>query len=328
MIYVWIIEDKLAQGPFPNYSMLSDYSKLFNAFVVLVMPHEIPGGPEYYLGLLNSYGLEVYYAPTPDFHPVDLLVLHDISLFIDNVLERSGKVYVHCLGGIGRSGTVTSAYLIYLGKSLFDAVNTVRSKVAGAVEVFGQWKILEDYYALYNNVDKSILNTLLKLYKNLVGETGLRHVSKIIQLSIELAEALGIDIEFSDLVITSFLYGIMYEDKNIVRLVKEYLGKKISEKTIDNAKMLLENVLVDNTRLSYLSEQALLLYLARILDYYRDQRVVVTDYSSVGDKILITLYCDYDCSKLIEITRPIMGEFEKRKGRRISLVEQSYLESI
>ncbi|GEM_PF-638340 len=329
MIYVWIIENKLAQGPFPSYSLINDYARIFDAFVVLVMPHEIPGGLNYYLELLSSYGLEVYYAPTPDLHPVELLVLHDISLFIDNIINnRGGKVFVHCMGGIGRSGTVTAAYLIYSGKSFLDAINTVRSKVVGAVEVFGQWRILEDYYILYRNVSKSMLDTIVKFHRAFTEENSLKHVSKIIQLSIELAGTLNTSIQYDNLILISFLYEILRENKNKINLFKEYLGKPINKKIVDDATVLLENVSSGSIKFDELEDQVLLMYLSVILDYYRDQRVVVTDHSIMGDKIVITLYCDYDCSKLIEMSEPIIREFEKRKGIRITLVGQSYMESI
>ncbi len=329
MIYVWIIENKLAQGPFPSYSLLNKYAEVFDAFVVLLMPHEIPGGPSYYLDLLNSYGLEVYYAPTPDLHPVDLLVLHDISMFIDNIVNRrGGKVFVHCMGGIGRSGTVTAAYLIYSGKSFLDAINIIRSKVVGAVEVFGQWKILEDYYTLYRNTSRTILDSIMRFHRAFLDENSLKHVSKIIQLSIELAEALGISIQYDDLVLTSFLAEVVRENKNKISLFEKHLGKPIDEKIVGNAIMFLEKISSDSIKLNSLEDHVLLIYLSRILDYYRDQRVVVTDHSIIGDKIVATLYCDYDCSKLIEMSEPIIRVFKKRKGIKISLVEQSYLESI
>ncbi|MCD6301818.1 MAG: dual specificity protein phosphatase family protein [Staphylothermus sp.] len=330
MIYVWIIENKLAQGPFPSYSLLSDYAKVFDAFVVLVMPHEIPGGSDYYyLELLNSCGLEVYYAPTPDLHPVDLLVLHDISLFIDYIVNKKvGKVFVHCMGGIGRSGTVTTAYLIYSGKSLYDSISIVRSKVPGAVEVFGQWKILEDYYALHRNTNKTILNFIPKFYKTYLNKNNLKHLSKVIQLSIELAEALDINLQYDDLVLTTSLYGVLQENENKIEIFEKNLGISIDENIIQNANVLSKKIHLDDIDLNKLDDHVLLMYLSKILDYYHDQRVVVTDHSIVGDEIVVTLYCDYSCSKIIETSYPIIREFEKRIGKRVSLIEQSYLESI
>ena len=57
---------------------------------------------------------------------------------IHGELERGGKVLVHCLGGLGRAGTVASRILIEQGVTPGDAMAAVRAVRPGAIETAGQ----------------------------------------------------------------------------------------------------------------------------------------------------------------------------------------------
>ena len=53
---------------------------------------------------------------------------------IHSVLDRGGRVCVHCMGGLGRSGLVTARLLIEFGIPSEQAIRMVRAARPGAIE--------------------------------------------------------------------------------------------------------------------------------------------------------------------------------------------------
>lgn len=66
------------------------------------------------------------YLPTQDDHAPTLDQLEQGIRFIRQVLAASGKVYIHCRGGIGRAPTMAAAYLIAQGATLDQALCLIR----------------------------------------------------------------------------------------------------------------------------------------------------------------------------------------------------------
>lgn len=73
----------------------------------------------YQSNLLNQYAdffdaSNVCYAPIPDFHLSDPHTLLEIILPFLEFSDQSGKpTVVHCAGGIGRTGHILAAWLVY-----------------------------------------------------------------------------------------------------------------------------------------------------------------------------------------------------------------------
>jgi protein-tyrosine phosphatase len=324
VLYTWILENKLAQGPMPNFSEIPEIAYMFDAVIVLVMPHEIPGNSDYYLSLLRSNGLEVLYIPTPDFHPLQLLELFYAAKFIDEIIQGGGRVFVHCMGGIGRSGLVSAAYLVYRGMDLFSAIRYVRGKVPGALDNFGQFRMLEDFYILMKNMERERLNKILGFAEKHNYGRGLKHSSKTLQLFIELSQL--IDLGRDDLragIEASILHCISYPSEPLgleshKLIVKEGFSKFLSNKALCILK-------------EWESSKEILSLLIRIshnLDSTFDQRIVVSDHEYLGEEVLITLYCDLDCTSLINKALSDLELLEKVINRKIRLIQQSYMSSI
>jgi protein-tyrosine phosphatase len=66
------------------------------------------------------------HLPTPDNTAPTLEHLHEGIAFIRNILEDGGRVYIHCLSGIGRAPTLAAAYLMSEGMTVEEAVETIR----------------------------------------------------------------------------------------------------------------------------------------------------------------------------------------------------------
>ncbi len=307
--YIWIIDDVLAVSPLPSLSDIEELSRIFNGVVVLIQPHEVMGYIDYYLDKWRQYGVEVYYAPTPDFHPVELLELHRISEWIDRIIRENGKVLIHCMGGVGRSGMTAMAYLLYKGYSFTDALRIVSSKRPGAPGNIGQQRVLEDYYILLKILG---VRELSKHIKYVEGDM-FKHVSKTIQYMIELTDYLGISID-KDEVIAAFHHC---EDKDAIEKLRSI------DLLNDNTYRILQGYFEKN-----MSFETLLLELVHKLDYYRDGRLVFIDHEEVSNTHYLILLCDLDCTWIINETKELFNKLSSIIGLRIVVEPMSYLEYV
>jgi len=93
-------------------------------------------------GLLDAYsarGIEVLHTPTLDGRPPSLDELREAVSWIDRRLADGGKVVIHCVGGIGRAGTVAACWLKSKGIETQEAIAAVRRiRSPRAVETLAQ----------------------------------------------------------------------------------------------------------------------------------------------------------------------------------------------
>lgn len=304
MEYVWIIDNKLAVSPMPRASDLDELSRVFNSAIVLIEPDEACfSGIDAYLNEWVSRGVNVYYAPTPDFHPVDLLELYCISKWIDEEISRDGRVITHCYGGIGRSGMVAAAYLIYKGFGLDNAIDHVRNRRPGAVEAISQYRVLEDYYVLLRTIDRNVFDKHVGFVKSRSDKRLWKHLSKTLQLLLELHNHLNLAVS-SDLI-----YAALYHCFNNGFL--NTLKDNIVERDILD--------LLGNDSL-----EQLLIRLSHTLDYSRDSRVVYTDSYVLNGRTVIELYCETECSDILDKTGEYTELLSKQHGLLIEFDEKPY----
>ena len=69
----------------------------------------------------------------------------EILRFVERMNAQSKPVLVHCGEGIGRTGTVLAAYLIYHGDRTDEAIRKVRNKRPGSVQTLEQEKALREF---------------------------------------------------------------------------------------------------------------------------------------------------------------------------------------
>ena len=133
------VDESVAFSRMPTRRELDEVTRDFDAVVVLVRDFELP----YPLGEWEKRGVEVLHSPISDFTAPSLSQLLEILQWIDARVREGKRVLIHCMGGLGRSGTVAVAWLMY-SKSLRlrEALRRVRSLRPGAVETSEQMEVL------------------------------------------------------------------------------------------------------------------------------------------------------------------------------------------
>jgi protein-tyrosine phosphatase len=116
----------------------------------------------YPCGLLQAYrdafGEEqVCHAPVRDYRLCSLALLEQIVLpFLAESVRLEQKVVVHCSGGVGRSGHVLVAWLVYGRKQGIDeavrAVQTVPGVSRNPREAVGIYSTAADFEQLFNEI--------------------------------------------------------------------------------------------------------------------------------------------------------------------------------
>ncbi len=69
---------------------------------------------------------EYCYLPTVDETPPTLEQLNKGVAFIEQIMHKGGKVYIHCRGGMGRAPTMAAAYFISCGYTLDEAIGLIK----------------------------------------------------------------------------------------------------------------------------------------------------------------------------------------------------------
>ena len=123
----WVEPGRFLAGEYPGKFMTETTRQRidallnagFNTFIDLTKPNEtIP-----YIRILHEqaeyYGIEVQYHSYPigDFGLPTPEKMMQILDTLDRSLLQGGKVYLHCWGGIGRTGTTVGCFLVRHGKS-------------------------------------------------------------------------------------------------------------------------------------------------------------------------------------------------------------------
>lgn len=113
-----------------------------NAVLSLIEDHEFEmlGVPK--LGeVVEARGINWFHFPVRDLDiPTDsaMSTWAALSARLHGILERGGRVVLHCRGGLGRAGTIAALMLIERGWSATQAISDVRAVRPGAIETAEQ----------------------------------------------------------------------------------------------------------------------------------------------------------------------------------------------
>ncbi len=128
----WILDGQIAALPLPHTADLQRLKR--SGFGLVVNLTEDPGPTR----RAAAEGLKAMHAPVPDFEAPELGQIEAFVEAVERSLAHGRPVAVHCVGGLGRTGTMIAAYLVKTGMAPWDALDWVRARRPGAIETTEQ----------------------------------------------------------------------------------------------------------------------------------------------------------------------------------------------
>jgi atypical dual specificity phosphatase len=94
---------------------------------------------------LDDAGLLALHVPVPDFHAPTPEQMDQCVGAIHRAREQGLGVGVHCMAGLGRTGTILAAYFVSAGMSASEAIARVRTLRPGSIETEEQSEAVQAY---------------------------------------------------------------------------------------------------------------------------------------------------------------------------------------
>ena len=133
----WVLPDALAGTGRPG--LLRDIDEDLTAMAragvtVLISLTEEPLPSS----VLRGYGISSRHFPIVDMHVPSLGPTASLCRQIETHLEDDDRVAIHCHAGLGRTGTILAAYLVWMGQDPPDAITCLRSINRGFLQTRSQ----------------------------------------------------------------------------------------------------------------------------------------------------------------------------------------------
>jgi len=94
---------------------------------------------------LSELGIELIHSPIGDFRVPTPEQAKRLSKMIMNDVIGGKSILIHCMGGLGRSGTIAACALVHYGLKPDEAINLVRKIRPGTLETDEQVAFVKEF---------------------------------------------------------------------------------------------------------------------------------------------------------------------------------------
>jgi len=148
--FSWIIEDKLAAMPFPSTEDAYMLLQHLGIKVILNLTEYLDDMP--LLSAFNVYNIPIASFKEWGHKPPTLQQMHQAVSIIQASLKSSQPVVVHCVHGLGRTGTIIAGYLTTRGLLAHGAIDYIRKLRPGSVETEEQEEVIHEYERIHTTI--------------------------------------------------------------------------------------------------------------------------------------------------------------------------------
>lgn len=127
--FTWFEEGKIAASGFPASERQLRWLYTIGIRGIITLT-EYPISTK----LREKFDFNYMHIPIDDHKTPSVEQLHKAVSMIEGEIRNKRPVLVHCLAGLGRTGTVLASYLVSKGLSARDAIEIVRKLRPGSIE--------------------------------------------------------------------------------------------------------------------------------------------------------------------------------------------------
>jgi atypical dual specificity phosphatase len=141
--FSWLIAGKLAGLAYPEAGQddLLELRQMGVRALVSLTERALPGA------LVQKFDIAYLHLPIANFAPPKPEQIDRFVSFCEDNISAGRPVAVHCLAGMGRTGTMLACYLVWQGTPAEEAIETVRDNRPHSIETVEQERAIVEYAA-------------------------------------------------------------------------------------------------------------------------------------------------------------------------------------
>ena len=141
--FTWIVEDGLAAMAFPSTEDAYIVLQQIGIKVILNLTEYLDDTPR--LSAFKVYHIQIASFKEWGHKPPTLQQMQQAVSIIQNSLKSNQPILVHCVHGLGRTGTIIAGYLTTCGFTAQGAIDHIRKLRPGSIETEEQEAVIYEY---------------------------------------------------------------------------------------------------------------------------------------------------------------------------------------